>query len=480
VYKKQSLESGAFIIATSSIIFMLASYATNIFLGRHLGPSLYGIYGVITALMTALNITQTTGLPQAVSKFISEETHDTNGILKSGIRIQLISNLIIALILIILAPAFANLFHYEEMEQYLRITALIFPTYGLFALFLGYYNGLHNFKRQALMNSVYSVSKLFLVIILAIAFSLYGVIVGFILAPLVALSVGFAWPKSSKSYSYASLILFSLPLIGFAALVTLQLSIDLFSLKAIEADAKIAGFYTAAQSIAIIPYFMMSSIGQVLFPSISQFTGSGNIKEASRIISKSLRYLLLILLPVASIMITTANDLVEVLFGKKYLPAVAPLQILLVSYVFLTIFTTLANVLNSSRHAKSSMFAAGIGLAITLISCLILIPHKGMEGAAIASLIGALISACIAIIKTYRTFRFQFSFMSMLKIAVGSTVILAAGSLIQPPLLTLPIFYIFLGSLYIAVIHVFGKVTMEDRSHIKNLLPSWLPLTRWL
>jgi O-antigen/teichoic acid export membrane protein len=200
----------------------------------------------------------------------------------------------LSLILIIFAPFLATLFHYSDLEQYLRITALIFPAYGMFALFLGYYNGLHNFKKQALMNSIYSISKLILIVLMVIQFKLYGVIISFILAPIVSLVFGFKRAKTHKIFPYKRIIIFSLPLVAFAALSTLLLSIDLFSLKAYIEDPKIAGYYTAAQSIAIIPYFALGAVGQVLYPSISKYVGLDQHDKANIMIGKSLRYMLLI------------------------------------------------------------------------------------------------------------------------------------------------------------------------------------------
>jgi O-antigen/teichoic acid export membrane protein len=471
---------GAIFLSISSIIFMISGYVTNVWLGRYFGPHTYGTYGVLITLMTALNVMQINGLPQSTSKFIAEKSSSANEILKSSLQLQLLLTFCITIIFYFSSSFFANVFNENSLAHYIKLFSLIFPFYGLFTVYVGYYNGLHDFKKQAQINSIYSLSKLLLIVALTIKFGITGAIVGFILSPIIALGFSFVPPKGKGHFPYALLINYSFPLIIFGILSTLQLSIDLFSLKALEENEKIAGFYTAAQSIAIIPFFMMSSIGQVLFPSISKFTGSGNIKEASRIISKSLRYLLIILLPIASIMIVTASDLVEILFGKKYLPAVEPLQILLVSYMFLTFFATIANILNSSRHSRFSMIAAGTGLGLTLILCLVLIPDRGMKGAAIASLVGALSSSILATIKAYKIFNFQLSFMSILKIIAGSAVIFGVGLLIKPPLLTLPIFYVFLGSLYVAIIHILGEVTLEDRAHIKNLLPPWFPLTRWL
>ena len=68
-----SLSKGAFYLTFSTIIFVLSGYLINVILGRQLGPSSYGIYGIIITLMTTINLTQVSGLPQAVAKYIAEE-----------------------------------------------------------------------------------------------------------------------------------------------------------------------------------------------------------------------------------------------------------------------------------------------------------------------------------------------------------------------------------------------------------------------
>jgi O-antigen/teichoic acid export membrane protein len=478
--EKNKYLKGAFYLSTATIVFMLSGYLINIILGRFLGPELYGVYGVIISLMTALNIVQLSGPPQAVSKFIAEKKTSAENILASGLQVQLITTIIIALMFFILAPLISNLFNDSNFTGYCRAAALIFPFYGLFALFSGYYNGLHKFKFQAYMYVLYSLSKLLLVVILTIKFGIYGAIAGFVIAPIISLILGLRRPHTKRVTYKKKIILYSMPLIGVAIFTTLQLSIDLFSLKAIVSSTAVVGYYVVSQNIALIPYMAMNAIGQVLFPSVSKFLGAGQIDDVRNIIGQSLRYLLIFLLPMTAALYATAPSLIHLLFGIKYMPAVVPLRILLVSYVLLAIFSMLANVLNGAGEAQSTMRIAAAGLLTCFFGCIMLIPHLGANGAAFGALIGASISSSLSSITTYKIFRFNFSYKSLMNALLGSIIILTIAMLMPFPIALLPLEYILLAIAYLLTLHTMGEITLEDKTHIKNLLPAWLPLNRWL
>jgi stage V sporulation protein B len=465
---------GVLVVGVANGLFIVVGYLTNIWLGRHLGPGLYGIYGILTALMTAMNIMQVSGVPQAVSKFVAEKKEMADAILISGLQIQLITTFSATFIIFVSAPLIANIFNDARFIGYSRIMSLIFPFYGIFALYSGYYNGLHKFKRQALLQTVYSISKLFLVIGLSLVYSIYGIIVGFILSPIIALLFGVKIPHTSKIFSRRRIIVYSVPLIGFAILMTLLLSVDLFSLKAISTNSNLAGYYTAAQSIAIIIYFGMSAIGQILFPSISSFMSNGNIEEARRIISKSLRYLLLITIPLGTLMYVTAPNLIKLLYGNKYLPATQPLRILLGSYILLTIFSMLASILNGASRANYSLLITLAGTIISFVTCVILIPSKAMLGAAIGTLIGSITVSGVSILTTYKIFRFNFNLLSLLKIFIGSTVIFIIASFLDTTPALLPVLYLLCGVIYISTLYLLREFNEEDFIRVKSLLPPFL------
>jgi stage V sporulation protein B len=114
------LAKGAIYLSLSAFLFMLSGYIANIWLGRHFGPKVYGQYGVIIALISLINIMQTSGLPQALAKFVAENPKEKDGILKSALNIQIISTLSVALLFAAFAPTIATLLKDKELVKYLR------------------------------------------------------------------------------------------------------------------------------------------------------------------------------------------------------------------------------------------------------------------------------------------------------------------------------------------------------------------------
>lgn len=473
--KTNDKQRGVAQLFLATMLFIAASYLTNIWLGRHLGPGLYGIYGVLTSLLTALNIMQVSGVPQAASHFISEDENVAHSVLKSALKVQITITIILSLFLIGLAPFTGLIFRDQRFVSYIILMTLVLPFYGLFALYGGYHNGLHNFKRQALMNAAYSLAKIILVITLVSSFSLYGVIVAFVVAPIFAIIIGFEWPKKdTKAFPILKLLLYSYPLIAYSILSTLQLSIDLFSVKSLTTSPLITGYYAAAQNIALITFFSMGALGQVLFPYISKLHSNNQVEHARVVIGDSLRNLLLLLLPLTALIFATAPALISLLFGNEYAPAVPILRILVTGYIFITIFAMFASVLNGVGRAKTTSLISLAGLFIGLVGSIILIPKVGASGAAIATSVGGIVVATGSMWITFVQFKYRISVKSLLKITIGASIILALGLLTPVPVFLLPLWWIILGLIYTGWLVIFKELNQADWQLARGLMPGWL------
>ncbi len=469
---KSNNQKGTLYLTIATLVFVISSYLVNIILGRVLGPAQYGTFGVLTSLLTSINIAQIAGVPQAVSKYIASDREHADEILKSGIKIQLTLVIGLMIIFLIIAPLAASIFHDPSFTKYLRLMALVLPLYGLYSIFMGYYNGLHAFGKQSVMNIVYSIAKLIFIVGLALLFALKGAIIGFIIAPAIALLYGFKFPRTKKQFPIRTLIMYSIPLIGFAAISTLQLSVDLFSLKALTSVAAIAGFYTAAQNIALVPYLGFSSIGQVLFPNVSRLVGEGKNSEAAKTTTSALRWLLLLMLPLAMLIVATAPNLVHILYGKQYAPAVPMLRVLVIGYIGLTIFSLLANVLNGAGRAKQAMIIAGAGVLSGLIGCVILIPHLSGVGAALGTCIGAAVVMLSSGIFARRVVRYKISIASTIRILIGAVIVLVVGWVVSTPVWFLPIWWVSLGLGYVSWLLITGELNRADIAMLSSLIQS--------
>lgn len=470
---KTNVTKGTFYLTIASIIFMLSGYIINIWLGRFLGPNLYGTFGIIISLVTVINLTQTAGLPQAVSKYVAADTKKSEAIYKTGFLLQIISTVVVALLFFLFSGVLARILKDPGLTSYLQLAACIFPLYGMFALLTGYYNGHHQFGKQALLHIAYSLIKIVMIIALTIFFGLYGVILGFILSPLIALLVQFHLPKKKKTaYPYKKLILFSLPLIAVAIFANLLQSIDLFFVKALLHSDKNAGFYTANQNIAEIPFYALTALSSVLFPSISRHISQNAHSKTKILIAKALRFCLLILIPSVMLIATTSLPLLSFLFSSAYESGAQSLTILVIGSGFFTIFVLLTTIISSAGSPIKSAVLTGLGVILNCILCVVLIPPFGLNGAAFATTISSANMMFAAAIIVYQKFNILFSFKSVIKIVIATIIVTFLAKVVTIPVLYLPLLYIGLFILYLTLLFFMKEINKEDIAVFKILLPS--------
>lgn len=467
-----SLTKGTTLLTVSSLFFIISSYVISVYLGKFLGPQKYGIYGVIISLITAINLTQTSGLPQAVSKFIAEDENKADSILKSALMLQLVSTLVLTIVFLMLAKPIALLLKDLSLVFYLELSSFVFPLYGIYALYSSYYNGLHLFKIQAFMQTVYSFAKLISVIALVYFFYVYGAILGFIIAPLIALLFRFHFPqKVVYHFSYKKLILFSLPLIAVAIFSNLLQSIDLFFVKALLHSDKSTGIYTANQNIAEIPFYGVAALSSVLFPSISRHVSQKLTNETKNLINKSLRFSLMIITPSILLISATGLQTLSLLYSSAYSQGAEALTILAIGNGFFTLFVILITIISGSGSPIKSSVLACIGALISSFLCMFLIPQFGINGAALSTTLAAFTVMICAAVIVYWKFKILVNINSTLKILIASLIIYIIAKSIILPVIFLPLLYLFLFALYFGLLFLLKEITKDDIVLAKLLIP---------
>lgn len=467
---KHTLAKGTLYLTISSLIFMISGYVINIWLGRQLGPEAYGVYGIIIALVTAINLTQTAGLPTAVAKYVAGNIDQAESIYKTGLILQTITTISLSFLLLCFSGVIASLLQDPALTPYLQVASLIFPLYGLFALVTGYYNGLHLFKKQALLHIIYSLLKIVFIIMLTILFHLYGVIIGFIASTACTLLAGLHIPKTTLTFPYKKLITFSLPLIGIAIFSNLLQSIDLFFVKALMKSHEAPGLYTAGQNISRIPFFALNALSVVLLPSISKSISKKNKKATKQLVRKALRIALLLCVPLVFFMSATSMQLIDLIYSSQYLPAAQSLSILLLGIGFLTIFTLVSNILSGAGNPRTPLVISLIGNIVTASLCLLLIPFLGLNGAALATTCGSFLAMILAVIMLYIKWQTGIPFKSSFKIFSAAFIAWLMTQLFIIPVLLLPLFYLFLFALYFGLLFLMKEIQQEDIMLVKAII----------
>ncbi len=467
---KNSAISGAFYLTVSSMLSILLGYFLNVWLGRYLGPAGYGIYGVIISLVSIINTTQSAGLPLAISKFISEDEKLARSILKSGYLLQLSSNILIALLIYFFADQIASSFNDLSLTRYIQIAAFVFPAYSLYSLYTGYYNGLHDFKKQSLLYNYFYLFKLILIGGLTYFMGLTGAIIGFAIAPLSCFLLKLDLPRlSSKTFPIGKLFRFSGPLILLAFFTTLMQSIDLYMVKGLMRNSEEVGFYTANQNISKIPFFALSAFSAIIFPMISRSISRDSKERTRLIIEDNLRATLILTAPIVVVISATSMQIVELLFSNRFTPGASSLSILMFGMGFMTLFSVLSNVISGAGNPAIAVVISILSVMVSGLICWWTIPFMGLNGAAFGIVVGGLVSVFLGGVVIYLKIGPFFKFPTLIRVIVASTLIYFMAQRMPTSTIFLPVFYVILGSLYLVLLFMMKEINLSDWRRISSL-----------
>lgn len=182
-------------------------------------------------------------------------------------------------------------------------------------------------------------------------------------------------------------------LIFFAVSVaaTIYTNLDNVMLGFMKDDTEV-GFYTAAVKVKTILVSLVTSAGVVLLPRASHYIEKGETKEFYHILNKTLRFILLVSLPLTLYFILFAEDSILFLSGIDFINSVLPMKIIMPTLIFIGL-TNLIGIQMLVPLGKETLvlWSEIAGAAADLFLNAILIPNYGAVGAAIGTLVAELV-----------------------------------------------------------------------------------------
>jgi stage V sporulation protein B len=462
-------KNSAYIIA-AQVSLLFSGAIINFGLGRMLGPSLYGQFGVVYAVATIINLLLTPGIMHAVAKFSASKKQEAQIIAGSVLKKQFIFGILLAFVYYFLATPIAIVLRDPGLASLMKLLTPLIVIYAISAVYGGYLTGIGKFSKQAAQLMTYSSSRLLITSVLAYFFSLTGAIVALPLAALVALLYFlFASKIKFAQYSTLSLYKFALPITAFIALIAVFLNTDLFLVKALLQDNSLTGYYTAASTIARIQYFVLTALGIVMLPAVAgKLTAKQNAKQ---FVQGAFRYVIMLLIPSSVIISITAKPLVMLLYRSEYAAAGLPLSVLVIGIAALTLSYLFATVINAIKPALSAATAAGV-LALSITLNLALIPRYYLLGAALATTLTSILSMLIMFVIVYRKIGNPINYSSLVKVISASILIFVITVQIDlHDKFLLPVLYAFLGLVYLMTLFVMKELKKEDLKRLLELIP---------
>lgn len=148
------------------------------------------------------------------------------------------------------------------------------------------------------------------------------------------------------------------------------------------------GLFTSATKLTHVILTIVTSLGAVLLPRMSNMISNNQVTEFRELAQKSLDFIILLTLPVSFGLVILADFLIPIFCGDTYADAILTLRILAPIIIFIGISNVLGiQILYPQGHEKIVIFSTAAGAIINLLLNLWLIPKYSQNGAALATLI---------------------------------------------------------------------------------------------
>ena len=457
----------------SQIIASVCAFIWTILMARYLGVSNYGIFGFATSFTAILAVTVDLGINTHVIRHVATDYDSAPKYLGNAMPLKSIfgiGTMILTLIILILM---------KTDELTLTVT-LLFAIEMIIKSFINLLNGsfqaFEEGKYQGIGNTLLHIILLiFILITIFTDFGLIGISISYILANAITLIYTYyafknniAKPKFELDLEFCKQItVLSLPFAVIGLLYTIYYSIDIVMLTNMVGSYA-SGIYNATYKLISVLTLFYSVYTAVIFPVMSKFF---NDDESMLLISfeKSIKYLMLVIIPIAIATVFYSTDIIHLIYGHKYDAASSVLCILIWTVCLLFISGAANSLLNASHKEVAVTKIYAIAAVFNIVLNFVMIPYFSYNGAAITTVLSDLL---IVIIQFYIIYNLGHRpnkklYFDIVKIIAGSIILgIALYFLNLNMWVALPVGII----IYFATVYLLRVFDDDDKYVIKEIL----------
>jgi O-antigen/teichoic acid export membrane protein len=151
-------------------------------------------------------------------------------------------------------------------------------------------------------------------------------------------------------------------------------------------DNTAVGYYTGATKLTKLLMGIITSLGTVMLPRLSNLIQRGEREEFNRLAQRAIDYVITLSTPITIGLLVTAPTLIHIFCGKDYEPAILTLQILSPIILVISISQVIGlQILYPQGKEKLVIISTFIGAVVNFSLNMILIPKLSHNGAAVAT-----------------------------------------------------------------------------------------------
>jgi len=465
-----------FIRGTAQLFFAEAlllptGFITAIFLARTLEPAGYGTFALITQFVIWIEYLLVAGLEHTAVKFISS-AENRKPLINTVYCVYAVLGLLVAAVVILLAPAVAGLVRSPEISPLLVLLALDIPLFTLAHAGRHIAAGRQKFHQNAVMRSSYWISRLlFIILFVSIGLSLKGAVLGLICASFLEAVLGFVYSRPNflrGGFDRLSRFWHFIAPLQIAEINKRLLVQELIVLKALGTTSFITGLYGAAKNLGLAPILLSKAVKPTLVSLLSLEKSGKDVPETREMALTVLRAVFWSL-PLAVIMYGSSRELITFIFGRPYSDAAPLFSILLfVGMGFLTINTGLA-IFTAWNRPRLSVSVTWPLVPVAVIGYIVLYPRLGAQGIALATLVAVGVSALLTFFILYRQWRLFPPPATVVRSILCSMVCLAVSWIWKPEGVLVLVKLCLLAVLCGLIMWVTGEFSAGERKFLLSL-----------
>ena len=419
-----------------NVLALIIPLITTPYISRVMGAENIGIYSYAYSIASYFSLFILLGLNNYGNRTIAGVRDNKEKLSKTFCSIYCMQ-LVMGTIVLLLYMAYVIFLAENKIMAAIQVIYLVSAMLDI----NWFYFGLEEFKLTVTRNTLIKVLNTLLIFLLVKDSGdiyLYGfiMVIGMLISQLILWSfiekrVKFVKVTLSDVFQHIkpNLILF-IPVIA----ISIYSTMDKIMLG-IMSDMTEVGYYESSYKLTAIPTMIVSSLGTVMLPRMSNLIANGNHKEAKMYIQKSLIVSIFLSVPMSLGLSALVNEFVPLFYGEGYDACKLIIPVLVTS----SIFIAWANVIRTqylipNKQDKIYIISVFLGAIVNVVINLLLIPRLQAYGAAIGTLFAEM-TVCI-----YQTFMVRKE-IKVLKFFLQSLPFIIFGVIMYGVLMIIPFIY---------------------------------------
>ena len=386
--------SGGVYVLFAKVFFVATGFVQQTLLQRFLGDETYGALSRVMASSNIPNNVMVASSTQGVSRAIASAHGSELATLRLTTRVHVTVSLVVAVMFALAAPVISWTQNAPHILGALWVMAPVLAVYGIYAALVGYLNGRALFAKQASLDVLAATLRTIGLLafgLLATRFSTSAIVgattgAAAAIACVFALAIFWVWRDATRSLAVGRnatplelrvYCLGLLPVIGAQAFTSALMQSDLLLLghflkPPVESphapDVWVAA-YRGAQLFAFLPYQLLFSVTQVLFPMLAKTKVSGTPADVAALVTHGARVGVVVLTMLVCVVATLPASLLRFGFTEGLaVRGTETLRALALGQGCFALLGLACTVLVSLGYERRALLLTGTALALVLLS----------------------------------------------------------------------------------------------------------------